>query len=156
MKAYILAVAGAVLFSAVVAMIAPSGKMGKFIRGASKLLILVALLAPVAALVQERSFSLSEGDPVPTDASYLEAQAKIASQREGEEISAFLAEEYGISARAEVEYDAQTFSRKKVAVKISDFGIIGQDEHIDTMGKIERELEAKYGCEAEVCVEGTA
>ena len=47
MKAYILSIAGAVLLSAVITIISPSGKMGKFIKGTSKLLILVIMLAPV-------------------------------------------------------------------------------------------------------------
>ena len=37
MKAYILSIAGVVLLSAVITIIAPSGKMGKFLRGAVKL-----------------------------------------------------------------------------------------------------------------------
>ena len=51
MKAYILAIAGAVLLSAVVAVIAPSGKMGKFVRGITKLFILLVMLSPLVSFL---------------------------------------------------------------------------------------------------------
>ena len=37
-----------------------------------------------------------------------------------------------------------------IYVKINDFGIIGQDEHIDIMSRVQAALEEKYGCSAVV------
>ena len=43
MKAYILSIAGVVLLAAVITIIAPGGKMGKFLKGAVKLVILFVM-----------------------------------------------------------------------------------------------------------------
>ena len=72
MRAYILSIAGIVLISAVVSMIAPSGKMGKFIRGTTKLLILLVMLGPIISWVEgKRELSLSSSN-IRTDEAYLE------------------------------------------------------------------------------------
>ena len=42
------------------------------------------------------------------------------------------------------------FSYEKILIKITDFGIIGQDEHIHISEEIEKMLEARYSCDAEV------
>ena len=60
-------------------------------------------------------------------------------------------EEYGVTARAQVERRAEAgFAYEKIYVEILDFGIIGQDEHIYMTEQIESALEERYGCAAEV------
>ena len=44
MKAYVLSIAGIVLVIAAVTIISPSGKMGKFIKGAGRLFILAVMV----------------------------------------------------------------------------------------------------------------
>ena len=155
MKTYILAIAGTVLLSAVVTIIAPSGKMGKFINGSCKLLILVALLAPIGSWIAERSFPFQSRE-IETDSAYLQTCAELLSQRDEQEIKSYLEGEFGVLAHVDVvRASSGTFQREKVRAEIYDFGIIGRDEHIDTLSRIKGALEARYGCEA-IIGEGTA
>ena len=148
MKTYILAIAGTVLLSAVVTIIAPSGKMGKFIKGACKLMILVVLLAPVGSWIKEKTFPFPSSE-IKTDGAYLQTCADLLSERDEKEIVDYLATEFGVAARvAVVRATDGVFAREKVSAEIYDFGIIGQDEHIDTLSRIKNALETRYGCEA--------
>ena len=54
MKAYVLSIAGIVLVIAAVTIISPSGKMGKFIKGAGRLFILAVMVAPFATFFGEK------------------------------------------------------------------------------------------------------
>lgn len=148
MKAYILAIAGTVLLSAVVTIISPGGKMGKFIKGACKLLILVVLLAPVGTWIKQRSFPFTSKE-IETDAAYLQTCAELLSEKDEKEITSFLKTEFGVAARVAVVRAADgVFAREKVTAEIYEFGIIGEDEHIDTLSRIKEALETRYGCEA--------
>lgn len=150
MKAYILSIAGVVLLSAVITVISPGGKMGKFLRGAVKLLILVVMLSPFVSWLGGNHYTFSSGN-VLTDETYLERCAEILAEGDERGIGDYLAEEFSVAAEVTVSRNAESgFSRKKITVKITDFGIIGQDKHIDMMRRIEDALEKKYGCPAEV------
>lgn len=150
MKEYVLAIAGVVLLSAVISIIAPNGKMGKFIKGAMRLAILVVLVSPFASWLGGKKISIPTAS-IGEDTAYLEYCAGRLSERDEEEIRAYLQEEFCVTAEAEVTRGADsTFSYKKISVKISDFGILGQDERIDIMSRIKEALQTKYGCEAEV------
>ncbi len=150
MKAYILSIAGAVLLSAVVTVLAPNGKMGKFVKGTMKLLILIVMLSPLAGFLSGGDFSLSSGT-VGTDSGYLSQCAAMLEREDETVIKNYLSEEFGIGAEVTTERAEESgFSLKSVYVKITDFGIIGQDEHIDIMTKIAEALSEKYGCRAVV------
>lgn len=150
MKAYVLAIAGAVLLSAVVTMIAPVGKMGKFIKGTTKLLILVVMLSPLVSWVGSRSFTFRSAK-IQTDQQYIDGCVSMLQARDEEEISAFLNTEFGVTAVVQTEREESgTFSLKKITVNITDFGIYGQDVHINMISEIQGALEEKYGCLAEV------
>ena len=43
-----------------------------------------------------------------------------------------------------------SYSAKAVTVRITDFGIYGEEEHIDISLRIEEKLEALFGCPVEV------
>ena len=150
MKAYILAIVGIVLVSAVITMIAPAGKMGKFLKGATKLAILFVLLLPVKSLLSDGSLTVS-GGAMALDRDYLAHCARRLGEEDAAAIVISLEEEYGVTAAAKVERNADaTFSYHKIVVRILDFGISGEDEHIYMIEKIESELESYYGCDAEV------
>lgn len=150
MKTYILAIVGIVLVSAVITMIAPAGKMGKFLKGATKLAILFVLLLPVKSLLSDGSLTVSGGD-MALDRDYLTHCARRLGEEDAAAIVISLEEEYGVTAAAKVERNADaTFSYQKIVVRILDFGISGEDEHIYMIEKIESELESYYGCDAEV------
>ena len=148
MRAYVLSIAGAVLVSAVLSIIAPSGRMGKFVKGMTKLFILVVLITPFVTFFRGDSFIFASGD-VGTDEGYLERSALLMSEAEAREIEAKLKEEYGIGANVHVTRGTD-FVRLKIVVNIYDFGIFGQDEHIDIVAKVQAYLKDLYGCDAEV------
>lgn len=151
MRAYILAVAGAVLISAVITIIAPNGKMGKFLKGALKLVTLAVLISPLLGGLGVRgglSFDVQEPEE---DAGYYRACAEMLSARDGEEIAALLKEEFSVGAKAEVVRKADpTFAYEKITVNIYDFGIIGQGEHKDISQRVQAFLGEKYKCTAVV------
>ena len=150
MKAYILSIAGVVLLTAVITIIAPGGKMGKVLKGAAKLVILFVMVSPLASVFTEGSLSF-ESVSVGTDEGYLEYCAGELAGEDEKAIAQWLSEEYGLTASAEVSRLADaTFSYEKIEVKITDFGINGQDEHIHISEQIEKTLEERYGCDAEV------
>lgn len=150
MKAYILSIAGAVLLSAVVTAIAPNGKMGKFIKGTLKLLVLTVMLAPMITWTGTKSFSFQSG-AIGSDEGYLSACAELMEEADEREISVLLQEEYGVQSTIKSKREQKEgFSVKKITVKITDFGINEGDKHIDIIGKIQGALEKKYGCPAEV------
>ncbi len=150
MKTYILAIAGIVLLSAVVSVIAPSGKMGKFIKGAMRLAILVVLISPFANWIGGKQLSIPTAS-VGEDSNYLQYCAKRLSEEDEKAIEKFLQQEFSVIAEVEVTRTPDSnFKREKISAKISDFGIIGQDEHIDMIHRIQETLQTKYGCPTEV------
>lgn len=150
MKEYVLAIAGVVLLSAVVAVIAPSGKMGKFIKGAMRLVVLVVLISPFANWVGGGELTLPVAS-VGEDTEYLRYCADLLAEKDEDEIKKYVYEEFSVTVEAEVKRQTDAkFTYEKIFVKISDFGIFGQDERIDIMSRIQKALQAEYGCETEV------
>lgn len=151
MKAYILSVVGAVLLSAVIAVIAPSGKTGKFLRGATRLVTLFVLLSPLKELLGETPLSVGSSSSLQADEEYLSYCARELAAEDEQAIGAWIREEYGAESVVRVERNADaTFSYQKIQVTILDFGIYEQDEHIHISEQIEAALETRYGCQAEV------
>ena len=151
MKAYILSIAGIVLVIAALTIIAPSGKMGKFIKGAGRLFIIVVMVAPFVSFFTEKDHSLFETEDIAIDSSYLESCAKMLEDDDEIEITAYLSDELFIRAEVKVSRSVRTgFPREKIAVKIIEMGINGQVGHIDRAEDVRAALEERYGCEAVV------
>ena len=150
MKAYILSIAGIVLISAVVTMIAPSGKMGKFVRGTTKLMILLVMLAPIISWLEGKTELSLSSSSIDTDEAYLERCVSLMEEGDAREIAAYLLSEYGVTAEIYTERNGDTFRLQKITVNVTDFGIIGQDGHINIMTRIGEDLEARYGCEVAI------
>ena len=150
MKTYILSIVGAVLISAVITMVSPGGKMGKFVKGGMKLFTLVVLIAPFVSWFRSGQLSLTTG-VLGEDDGYYAACAEMLAKQDEEEIVAAVREEFGVEATAEVRRRADaTFAREKITVKISDFGISGQGEHKDITGRVQAFLIEQYGDIVEV------
>lgn len=149
MKAYILSIAGVILISTLVSVIAPSGKMGKFVKGISKLFLVVILISPFASWMNGEGFSF-ETDALGRDERYLSACTSLLSRRDEAEIAAYLSEEYGIVGDVVVSRNSDDFSYEKISVRITDFGINGEGPHIDILSKIGESLKERYGCRVEV------
>ncbi len=150
MKSYILAIAGVVLLSAVISVIAPSGKMGKFIKGATRLAILVVMISPFASWLGGGNLTLPTTN-IKEDTGYLQYCAEQLAEEDEKQIREFLQNEFSVTAEIQVLRKADSkFSYEKISVIISDFGIIGQDEHINMIYRIQETLQTKYGCPTEV------
>ena len=150
MKVYILSIAGVVLLTAVITIIAPGGKMGKFLKGATKLVILFVMVSPLASWVTEGDLSFQTAS-IGMDEEYLAHCADRLALSDEATIGSWLSEEYGVTADVQVSRLAdETFSYEKIIVKITDFGINGQDEHIHIIEEVDGVLEERYGCDAEV------
>lgn len=152
MKAYILSIAGIILLSAVISIVSPPGKMGKFLKGATKLFILLVLVSPFVSWFTDGEFSLMNvSDVFEADTEYYRKCADLLSAADREAIELYISEEYGLESEAEVARRAdENFTCEKIVIKISDFGIFGQDERIDIVDSIRETIEKKYGCSAEV------
>ncbi|MDE7296295.1 MAG: stage III sporulation protein AF [Clostridia bacterium] len=150
MKEYILSVAGIILLSAVITVILPSGKMGKFIKGAMKLFTLVVLVSPFVKNWDKGTSFYPEAN-VSMDGQYLSHCAATLAEADEKAITQELSQTYSVTAEVEVERRAEAkFPLEKISVKITDFGIIGQDEHIHIMNLIQENVTQQYGCETEV------
>ena len=151
MKTYVLSIAGIVLVIAAVSIISPSGKMGKFIKGAGRLFILVVMVAPFATLFGEKKGAFFLTEEIKTDESYLLRCTEILSEKDEKEITEYLNENFSITAEVRVFRSKETgFPREKIEVIVTNFGIIGQDGHIDKTEDVQRALEERYGCTAVV------
>lgn len=149
LKAYILAIAGVILLSAVVSVLLPQGKMNGFIKGMAKLLVLAVIVTPFISYLQKGEFDFAANE-INLDAAYLTESAALAATKTEEDIQIFLLEEYEIVAEASVTYSCGEYLPEKITVKISAFGIFGEEEHIDSIAKIKTVIEERYGCTAEV------
>ncbi len=149
MKGYILAIAGAILISAVISIIAPNGKMGKFVKGISRLFIFVVLITPFVRFAKDPENFLPTAQ-VGTDEDYLRTYTEMLARSDEKELSAFLEEKYGIKTEISVSRSFDDFSYEKITVLVTDFGINENQTHIDIMSAIEESIETKYACKAEV------
>ncbi len=150
MKTYVLCVAGAVLLAAVVTVICPSGRMGKFVRGMGKLVILAVLLSPLPSLFGKGLFRFSDAS-VRTDAGYLRRCADLLEQRDAPAVEAYIMDTFGAQSAASTEREAKEgFALLKITVKITNDGINGQDGHINIVTRVKEALEERYACPAEV------
>lgn len=150
MTRYILAIVGVVLVSAIITIIAPGGKMGRFLKGATKLATLVVMLSPLANLTSGEGLTFSVTQ-LQTDEGYLAHCAGELAQKDADAIAIWIDETYGVTASAQVERSTDaTFSYQKIAVVIIDFGIYEQEERIYISEQIQSVLQSRYGCETEV------
>ena len=151
MRAYVLSIAGIVLVIAAISIIAPGGKMGKFIKGTGRLFILVVMVAPFATFFGEKKGNFFQVDEITTDSAYLTHCAKMLSEADEKEITVYLSEQFSLTAEVQVfRSESSGFPREKIEAKIIDFGINGQGGHIDRAEDVRKALEERYGCKAVV------
>lgn len=149
MKAYILSVAGVILISAIISILVPSGKMGKFIKGMTKLFILAVLISPFVSWLKGGDFLFSSKD-VGSDEKYLRNYVAMLTDEDEAAIEAALAEEYGIGTEVAVSRSFDDFSYEKIKVVVLDFGINGDESHIDILSNVKTRLTSRFGCPVEV------
>lgn len=150
MKGYVLAVAGAILLSALFTALLPEGKLGKFLKGMGGLFVFAAVVAPLSGLFTGK-VTAEEGTALGQDAGYLASCADFLERYDAQEAEKLLGEQFSLRAEATAERGTEAgFPLRKITVKIYADGIIGQDEHIDMAERVKNAIEERYGCTAEV------
>lgn len=155
MKAYILAVCGAAVISALIAILLPGGKTGKFINGVLKLFCLLVMLVPLFSLFTEQKVIFSEGSgEMEVDSSYVEAVFAQRAEEEEDRIEAFIQEEFAVQASVRIGWSAveNDYIVEEVRITVQNFGIYPSDEHIFIIEQIAAELSKMY-TNAEVSVQ---
>ena len=154
MKAYLLTLTGAILLSSIVSILVSDGKMGRFIKGMTRLFVFSIVIVPLISLFEKKGFDFPNNN-INTDEKYLLKCAALLSEKDERAITAYLSQEYSLTAETIVERGTnENFACKKITVKINDSGIFGQDEHIDMISQIKTDIEEKYGCQTEVIWQG--
>ena len=150
MKAYLLAISGAIILSAVISILVSDGKMGKFIKGMTRLFVFSVLLVPLLSMFSEKKIVLTASE-IAADEGYLAFCAEKLSKQDEEEIATYLVEEYSLAVQVKVERTIENgFPRKKIVIKLFENGIYGQEEHIDIVSRIQEQIQEEYGCMTEV------
>lgn len=160
MQAYIWGVCGAVVITALAVLLLPEGKTGKFIHGILKLFCLLVMLTPLFGLFEQ---FLAGGSPGGADTSagaelddeFIEYMFSRRAREEEQDLEDWTAEEFGVTAEAQVlwEYAEYSYNVTEVKINIKNFGMNGEDEHIFIIGQIETRLK-EWLPEAEVTVYG--
>ncbi len=151
MKTYILNIVGIVLISAVVTIIAPSGKMGKFIKGTTRLFLLIVLISPIINWVRTESPSFESSSTIQINENYLLQCADVLQSRDEEEIEAYIEKEFCVSSKVDVKRQISAlFPIEQITINLSDEGINETEERIYMINRIKEAVETRYGCKAEV------
>ncbi len=157
MQTYILSVCGAVILSALVMILLPEGKLGKFVQGILRLFCLFVVTMPLFSLVaswKDGNIQLPETDEEETilDEEFI---SYVFSQRAEEEEAAwceYVNEEFGVRISAEVLWEFVDYAYKvtRIKIKIEDFGIYEEDEHIFVIEQVKERISGMVSAEVEV------
>ena len=143
MQAYIWAVCGAVIISALAAILLPEGKIGKFINGILKLFCLAVMIAPLFALVEQFMGNPpqegGESAEAELDDDFIEYMFARRAEEEAKALDELLEEEFKIAVSTEIlwDYAEYAYNVTEVSIKIENFGMYGNDEHIIIIGRVE-------------------
>ena len=157
MEAYILSVSGAVLVSAVAVMLLPEGKTGKFIGGILKLFCLLVILLPIPKMLgkylgQDAEIpSLSEEGELDED--FIDYMFDRRAEEEAKLLEKQITDKFDIVVNIQIkwEYAEYAYNVTKIMVKIENFGIYGDDEHINVIEQVKEYVAESYqGTEVEV------
>ena len=141
MSAYILSVCGAVVLSSLVTIILPEGKIGKFINGILKIFCVFVMLVPLVNWVSDLRFNPPENSAnssVSLDEDYLHYFYEKQSEAVSIDIQKSVEKKFNIEVNVVTEWKKEeyVFSIRKVRVKIKNFGMYGNDEHIIVVEQI--------------------
>lgn len=162
MSAYILSICGAVILSALVTIIMPEGKIGKFINGVLKILCVFIMLVPLVNWVSDLKFEgKGEGNEteVSLDEDYLDYFFGKQAESFSEELEKIVEKEFSIKVLIVTDWECAdyAFSVRKVQINIKDFGMNGNDEHIMIIEQLRTRVSeiANIDKEAVTVYEGT-
>lgn len=141
MQAYIWAVCGAVIISALASILLPEGKTGKFINGILKLFCLSVMLTPLFAILAAGELPQGGNGSGQTelDSSFIEYMFGRRAEADAEALDTAIESEFSIAVSAEIlwDYAEYAYNVTDVNIKIENFGMYGDDEHIFIIGRVE-------------------
>ena len=155
MKEYILAVCGAVVIAALISLLLPSGKTGRFIGGILKLFCLLVMLVPLFRMFG--NFVLPDAEKPAAaygpDEEFVRYVCEQQAQARAEEVEKAVEEKFSVDVSVEVEWEYAEYSCNvtEISVKIEDFGIYGNEGHIYVIQQIDSYV-SSFSKEAEVNV----
>lgn len=140
MREYIWAVCGAVILSALAAILMPEGKIGKFLSGILKLFCMCVMLTPLFGLFGGFTEKLPGGEDgqAALDEEFIEYMFGRRAEESEAELEELLGEEFAVAVSAEILWNCDEYSYNVtgVNIKIENFGMYGDDEHIFIIGRI--------------------
>ena len=130
MQGYILGVCGAAILSALITILLPEGRTGKFVTGILRFFCLLVLLLPLFSLAESFSFTLN--GKVEPDRAFLEYMCEERAREEEQDFEALALEK--LDAEVDVTLTAEVveweYVVSKVTIKIIKTGMNGEDGHI--------------------------
>jgi len=150
MKAYLLAVSGAILLSALLTLLLPGGKLSMTLKSIVKIFVLSVVLLPITDFLKDKKMDFSS-EKISVDSSYLTSCIDMIECTDEEEIASYLSDTYGLRANVDAEREAEgAFPLKKITVNIVVSVINDADEHIHIIDQVKEALCSEYRCEVEV------
>ena len=150
MRAYLFAVAGTVVISAILSAIAPEGKLSSTIKTAAKLVCLIVIAQPIAgyfvSVKNGQSAEFFEKTVLSTDAYFIKYCSKIKVASAEQAVETEIYDTYGV--KANVKFDWSVFSdsnEKKILTICLTFSKETAKENSETIKKIQDGLSERYG-----------
>lgn len=157
MSSYILSVCGAVIISALVSIIMPEGKTGKFINGIVKIACVLIMVSPIISWVYklkgEKSQSVNN-IKVDIGDDFLNYFNNVKAEELEKDIKKIIENQYDIEVFVEIDWQISNyaFTLKKVLINIKNFGIYKKDEHIIIIEQIQTIVSDKLKIDKDVVV----
>lgn len=151
MQGYILAVCGAVILSALVSILLPEGRIGKFVSGMLKVFCVLVMLLPLYELISGLSAPEAETgstqSSIELDESFIDGMFAERARVQEDELALALSQDPGVCVSAEVLWKSVEYAYEvyEVRIKIENFGIYGEDEHIFVIEQVEERVSELMG-----------
>lgn len=149
MRAYLFAVAGTVIISAIVTAIAPEGKLSSTVKTAAKLVCLIVIAQPIAqyfvSVKNGETSEFFEKTVLSVDDDFIKYCSKIKVAAAEQAVETEIYETYALRAKAEFDWKVsnETGEIEILSIRLT-FGKEAASQE-ETIRKIRSELGEKYG-----------
>ena len=149
MRAYLFAVAGTVIISAIVTAIAPEGKLSATVKTAAKLVCLIVIAQPipryVVAVKNGETSEFFDKTVLSADDDFIKYCSKIKVAAAEQAVETEIYQTYAVRAKAEFCWNvSETTDEIEILEVCLTFGKEAA-EQAETIQRIQRELSEKYG-----------
>lgn len=159
MRAYLFAVAGTVVISAILSAIAPEGKLSGTVKTAAKLVCLIVIAQPIAkyfvSAKNGESADYFEKNVLSTDEDFIKYCCKIKVASAEQAVEKEIYDSYAIKANAEIDWSlcADSNDIKILSIRLT-FDTETAAKERETIEVIQSELSEKYGVSVSVLDSG--